>query len=417
MLSNLLCGDNSLIFILRLAAARYAKTHFEKYVTKLTKTFHDCFEANVFFKAHGITMNEQMTWPMHKRECVSDAFDRLVREAVHDGKGNAPFYVEFLSGVLNRKINQHFEGKTYDGEKVYKIAGLNVSLTDASSGLELHVYWMKSKDRVKKMSYWIFPLFKSVLNCPGMELCERIYAFLKNDTVFKENTCLDMINTRNIFEFDKLKEKGIIKTDKSLMQTIQTIKVEGFTAYEMPGDETSCMYEFMSYMLFGNADMKYIMRLAAMRYALQNFWQYVNKLTGEFGKRKSVSSRVNDAKLFFKIHNIEYKETESSSMEKCVLLSFTDLVREITNTGQGPFYVEFLRGALNCKIKQFFDFGLFKRTLSEISGCNVTLTTSSPPGRELHIYRKKTFKVHGGQTNHYKIVPLLKNEDRSKTDI
>ncbi|XP_052226981.1 uncharacterized protein LOC127841892 [Dreissena polymorpha] len=417
MISYLLCGNDRFMFILRLAAARYAKTHFERYVTKLTKTFNDCLEANVFFKAHGITLNEQMTWPMHKRECVSDAFDRLVREAVYDGKGNAPFYVEFLSGVLNRKINQHFEGKTYDGEKVNKIASLNVSLTDASSDRELHVYWMKSKDRVKKMSYWIFPLFKCVQNCPGMVLCERIYAFLKNDTVFKENTCLDMINTRNIFEFDTLKEKCIIKTDKSSMQAIQTIQVEGFTAFEMPGDETSCMYEFMSYMLFGNADMKYIMRLAAMRYALQNFRQYVNKLTGEFGKRKSVSSRVNDAKLFFEIHSIEFKETESSSMEKCVLMSFTDLVREIANTGQGPFYVEFLRGALNCKIKQFFDFGLYKRTLSEISGCNVTLTTSSPPERELHIYRKKKFSVHGGLSNHYKIVPLLKNEDCSKTDI
>ena len=83
----------------------------------------------------------------------------------------------------------------------------------------------------------------------------------------------------------------------------------------------------------------------------------------------------------------------------------------------GPFYGEFLRGALNCKIKQFVDFGLSKRPFSEISGCNVTLTTSSPPERELYIYRKKTFRVHGGLSSHYKIVLLLKNEDRSKTDI
>ncbi|KAH3788031.1 hypothetical protein DPMN_166160 [Dreissena polymorpha] len=169
MISYLLCGNDRFMFILRLAAARYAKTHFERYVTKLTKTFNDCLEANVFFKAHGITLNEQMTWPMHKRECVSDAFDRLVREAVYDGKGNAPFYIEFLSGVLNRKIHQHFEEETYDGRKVDTIAGLNVSLTtDDSSDRELHVYWLKSKDLVKETPYWIFPLFKCVQNCLGM---------------------------------------------------------------------------------------------------------------------------------------------------------------------------------------------------------------------------------------------------------
>ncbi|KAH3788082.1 hypothetical protein DPMN_166212 [Dreissena polymorpha] len=169
LISHLLSGDNCFMFILRLAAARYAKTHFERYVTELANTFDNCFEANVFFKAHGITLNEHMKWPVHKMECVRDAFDRLVREAVNEGKGNAPFYIEFLSGVLNRKIHQHFEEKTYDGRKVDTIAGLNVSLTtDDSSDRKLHVYWMKSKDRVKKTSYWIFPLFECIPNCPGM---------------------------------------------------------------------------------------------------------------------------------------------------------------------------------------------------------------------------------------------------------
>ncbi|XP_052226966.1 uncharacterized protein LOC127841885 isoform X4 [Dreissena polymorpha] len=406
LISHLLSGDNCFMFILRLAAARYAKTHFERYVTELANTFDNCFEANVFFKAHGITLNEHMKWPVHKMECVRDAFDRLVREAVNEGKGNAPFYIEFLSGVLNRKIHQHFEEKTYDGRKVDTIAGLNVSLTtDDSSDRKLHVYWMKSKDRVKKTSYWIFPLFECIPNCPGMELCEGIYACLKNENVFEENTCLDMINTPNIFEFDKLKEIGIIKPDTISMRTIETIQVEGFTAYEIPGEETSCIYEFMSYLLFENADMKYIMRLAAMRYALQNFRRYVDKLTGEFEKDKSVSSRVNGAKLFFEMHSIEFKKTKSLLMEKCVLTPFTDLVRQIANTGQGPFYVEFLRGALNCKIKQFIDLSLYKRRPSTIPGCTVTLTTSSSPERALHIYRVKTFR--GGLSNHYKIVPLF----------
>ncbi|KAH3788019.1 hypothetical protein DPMN_166147 [Dreissena polymorpha] len=155
-----------------------------------------------------------------------------------------------------------------------------------------------------------------------------------------------------------------------------------------------------------------------MRYALQNFWKYVNKLTGEFEKAIFDSSRVNNAKLFLEMHSIEFIETESSSLEKCVLMSFTDLVREIANTGQGPFYVEFLRGALNCKIKHFFDVGLYKRNrseikrVSEIPGFNVTLTTSSPPERELHIYRMKT--VRDGLP---KIVHLFKNEDRRVTSI
>ncbi|XP_052226986.1 uncharacterized protein LOC127841895 [Dreissena polymorpha] len=183
----------------------------------------------------------------------------------------------------------------------------------------------------------------------------------------------------------------------------------------MPGGETTCMYEFMSYRLFGNADMKYIMRLAALRYALQNYGEYVNKLTGESGKGKSDSSRVKNAKLFFELHSIEFKKTESSSMDKCVLMSFTDLVREIANTGQGPFYVEFLRGALNCKIKQIFDFGLYKQNLSKIPGLYVTLTTSSPPERELNIFRMKT--VRHGLSNNYKIVPLLKIEDCPETAI
>ncbi|XP_052225035.1 uncharacterized protein LOC127840662 [Dreissena polymorpha] len=273
-LSLMLCGDQSLMYILRLAAARYAINHFETYVDKLNDKFNgDFYAAKTFFKSHEIGFAEK---ERNVKGCVSVAFRNLVNETVNANKGNAPFYVEFLSGVLNRKIIQHFENNTFDGRHVESICGLDVSLkTELSSDRELHMYWMKSSNQ---LTYQIVPLFPCNPKSNGKDLCGDVYKLLMGQVTFESGSCLQVIDAHGINVFEELKEHAILKPTTVAKRVINTITIPGYIGYERTDGETTCLYEHTSRLLFGNTEKKFILRLAAIRYALQNYSKYVKQV-------------------------------------------------------------------------------------------------------------------------------------------
>ncbi|XP_052225031.1 uncharacterized protein LOC127840659 [Dreissena polymorpha] len=406
--SLMLCGDKSLMYILRLAAARYAMKHFETYVDKLNKEFNGdenpFYAAKVFFKSHEIDFEEKET---NVRGFVSVAFRKLVNETVNSDKGNAPFYVDFLSGVLNRKIIQHFEDNTFYGRVVESIRGLDVSLTTAlSSDRDLHMYWMKSSNYKGQHTYQIVPLYRCNPKRNGKDLCEDVYELLMGQVNFESDSCLRMIHAHGIDVFEKLKGHALLKPTTDAKRVIHTITIPGFIAYERPDGETTCLYEHTSRLLFGNTEKKFILRLAAIRYALQNYSKYVKQLADAFVNSKS---KTDAATTFFRIHCIDFKRTKNLPLIKDVGFAFVDLLRETVNTGQGPFYAEFLRGALNCKITQHFENDRFYEwDVCTVPGLNISLVTNTPPKRELHIYWMKTSR---GRSYTYQPISLVTHVD------
>ncbi|KAH3706797.1 hypothetical protein DPMN_066187 [Dreissena polymorpha] len=219
--------------IIREAVARSALNNYTQNVKKLvdmfSKSTNAVQEAKTFFDAHRIYYKVTNL----KRD-VEHCYFELVREIIVEGRSEGPMHVELFGEVLNCYIIQH------DGDGCFDESAMDS---------------------------------ETLSNTPIQKQCQDIIDKISKPSLFSGKECLNMIEYGVSWDFDSLKTVRICKPKETV--AINTAIAPGFTAYEKPGNEPVCVYEWISRVYEGTDRMKFIVRLAAARFAMENFNKYI----------------------------------------------------------------------------------------------------------------------------------------------
>ncbi|KAH3788033.1 hypothetical protein DPMN_166162 [Dreissena polymorpha] len=251
--------------------------------------------------------------------------------------------------------------------------------------------------------------WSSAMSIESDHFCKEIWQELCNYVIGQERFPSEKFVNRidnTYFDLDSLKEIKISEDDNYFSHVSKSDKLEGVLAFKKPGENSPCLYTWISHLLCRDDQWKSIIRLAAARFALQNYDTYIEWLTNVFLTAKS----LNDAHFFFKIHGVEFKVNDSSAIKIGVQLAFADLVKEIFNagSGNGPFYVKFLSGALNCNIIQHYENDSFAGRKVERTQCLlIPFPKIDCSDRELHIFWMKSIN----DMNNYHVLHLVKSQE------
>ncbi|KAH3707141.1 hypothetical protein DPMN_066538 [Dreissena polymorpha] len=222
---------------------------------------------------------------------------------------------------------------------------------------------------------------ETLSNTPIQKQCQDIIDKISKPSLFSWKECLNMIEYGVSWDFASLKTVRICKPKETV--AINTAIAPGFTAYEKPANEPVCVYEWISRVYEGTDCMKFIVRLAAARFAMENFNKYITMLCEAFNKSNNPSS---DAKIFFKLHGIDYQN--SNDLKNGVKIALAVLVRDTVyeGKGNGPLFLDFLCGAFNYQLTKHFEKNRFRgQDVGTIPALTATLTSIPPSDREVHL--------------------------------